>query len=192
MAEMAEQLYVADRDEWREWLKENHESKKEVWLVYYKKRTGKASVPYDDSVEEALCFGWVDSIVKKLDEETFARKFTPRKGESRWSGANKKRVLEMIEQGKMAEAGLKRIKDAKASGEWSKVREAPKGLVIPSCLKEALAMDEKASHYFDKLAYSYKRQAVAWIASAKKEETRERRVAEVIRLFEQNRKLGLK
>lgn len=189
---MAEQLFVSDRDEWREWLKENHESKKEVWLVYYKKRTGKASVPYDDSVEEALCFGWVDSIVKKLDKQTFARKFTPRKGESRWSEANKKRVLEMIEEGKMAEAGLKRIKEAKDSGEWSKVREAPKGLVIPPCLKEALARDEKASHYFDKLAYSYKRQTVAWIASAKKEETRERRVAEVIRLFEQNRKLGLK
>jgi len=117
---MAEELYLAKRDDWRAWLLENHGAKKEVWLIYYKKQTGKPSISYDDSVEEALCFGWVDSIIKKIDYEKFARKFTPRTRRSTWSESNKKRVEKMIREGKMTEAGLSRIKEAKDSGEWFK------------------------------------------------------------------------
>jgi uncharacterized protein YdeI (YjbR/CyaY-like superfamily) len=107
---MTEELYVANRDDWRAWLKENHDARKEVWLIYYKKQTGKPSISYDDSVEEALCFGWVDSIIKKIDDEKFARKFTPRTGKSTWSEANKKRVEKMIREGKMTETGLAKIR----------------------------------------------------------------------------------
>lgn len=164
-------------------------------MIYYKKHTGKPSIPYDDSVEEALCFGWVDSIIKKIDDRKFARKFTPRTDKSRWSEANKKRVEKMIKEGRMTEAGLARIREAKDSGEWFEIPASSRyreRLVVPSYLKDALSANEKASDYFGKLAESYKRNFVGWIDSAKKEETRRRRLAEAIRLLEKNQKLGLK
>ncbi len=88
----SEQLYIRNRQEWREWLEKNHSITKKVWLVYYKTHTGKPSIPYDDSVEEAICFGWIDGIIKKLDDEKFARKFMPRRKNSHWSESNKKRA----------------------------------------------------------------------------------------------------
>ena len=195
MMQMADELHASDRDDWRAWLAQNCNVKKEVWLIYYRKHTGKPSIPYDDSVEEALCFGWVDSIIKKIDDEKFARKFTPRTSKSVWSEANRKRVEKMIKEGKMTEAGLARIREAKASGEWFKPpvsAQYKKRLVIPSYLKDALATNKKASHSFNRLAESYKRNFVGWINSAKKEETRKRRLAEAIELLEQNKKLGMK
>jgi len=118
LKQVVEELYVQNRDEWREWLSRNYDKKSEVWLVYFKKKSGRLSISYEDSVEEALCFGWVDSIIRKIDDEKFARKFTPRKSGSRWSTANKKRVEKMTREGKMTEAGLARVKKAKDSGEW--------------------------------------------------------------------------
>jgi uncharacterized protein YdeI (YjbR/CyaY-like superfamily) len=188
-------LYVSDRDDWRSWLRENHNAKKEVWLIYYKKHAGKPSIPYEDSVEEALCFGWVDSIIKKIDDEKFARKFTPRTGKSIWSEANKKRVERMTREGRMTEAGLTRVKQAKASGKWYKTPVSAryrKELVIPAHLKDELATNKRALENFNKLAESYKRDFVGWIDSAKKEETRRRRIAEAIGLLERNQKLGMK
>lgn len=192
MIEMTEELYVTHRDDWRAWLRENHIVKKEIWLIYYKRHTGKPSMPYDDAVEEALCFGWVDSIIKKIDAEKFARKFTPRTGKSKWSEANKKRAEKMIRERKMTEAGLAKIREAKRSGEWSKIRAARQELVVPSYLEEALAANKKALDNFNNLAHTYKRHFVGWIASAKREETRVRRLAEAIGLLEQNEKLGMK
>jgi uncharacterized protein YdeI (YjbR/CyaY-like superfamily) len=189
---MAEELYVPNRDEWRAWLKENHDIKKAIWLIYYKKHIGKPSIPYDDSVEEALCFGWVDGVIKKLDDEKCARKFTPRKEKSRWSESNKKRAEKMIREGRMTEAGLARITEAKENGEWFKVHEVSKELVVPPFIKTALAQNKKASEFFEKLGNSYKAQIVLWVSSAKKEETRMKRLAEVIGLLKQNKKLGLK
>ena len=92
------QVYFKDRKEWREWLSKNHNIEAGIWLVYYKKETGRTSIEYDDSVEEALCFGWIDSIIKKIDEEKYVRKFTPRKPNSRWSESNKRRVEKMIKE----------------------------------------------------------------------------------------------
>ncbi|MGD0977924.1 MAG: YdeI/OmpD-associated family protein [Candidatus Bathyarchaeia archaeon] len=192
---MTEELYVPNRDDWRAWLKENHDVKKEVWLVYYKKHTGKPSISYDDSVEEALCFGWVDSIVRRLDDEKFARKFTPRSGKSRWSEANRKRVEKMIKEGRMTETGLIRIKEARASGEWLKSNADARyrnGLVIPSYLQDALATNKRALDNFNNLADSYRRNFVLWIDSAKMEKTRKKRVAEAMKLLEQNQKSGMK
>ena len=161
-------------------------------MIYYKKHTGKPRIPYDDAVEEALCFGWIDSIVKKIDDKNFAQKFTPRKGKSNWSEANKKRVRKMIKEGKMTEAGLAKIREAKNSGEWFKTVPARKELVIPPYIEKALATNKKALDNFNNLADTYKRHFVGWITSAKREETRERRLMQAIRLLEQNKKLGMK
>ena len=189
---IADELYVTNRDDWREWLRKNYETEKEIWLIYYKKHTGKPSVPYNDSVEEALCFGWVDSIIKKIDDEKFARKFTPRKSESKWSEANKKRAGKMIKEERMTTSGLTKIRKAKKSGEWFKIPPARKALVIPQYVKEALAKNKKALENFNNLAKSYKRQYVGWISSAKKKETRKRRLTEAVSLLEKNEKLGMK
>lgn len=192
LMKIIDELYVTNRHDWREWLRKNHDTKREVWLIYYKKHTGRLSIPYDDAVEEALCFGWIDSIIKKINNEKFARKFTPRKSKSKWSEANKRRATKMIKEGKITEAGLAKIMEAKKSGEWFKTVPARKELVIPSYMKEALAKNKKALTNFNNLAKSYKKQYVRWITSAKSEETRRRHLAEAIRLLEKNKKLGMK
>ena len=185
-------LLVTNRDDWRAWLRRNHDTEKEIWLIYYKKHTGKPRIPYDDAVEEALCFGWIDSIIKKIDDEKFAQKFTPRKGKSKWSELNKRRARKMVKEDKMTEAGLAKIKDAKNSGEWFKTASVGRELVIPPYMEKALATNKKALGYFNNLANGYKRQLVGWITSAKREETRKRRLTEAINLLEQNKKLGMK
>jgi uncharacterized protein YdeI (YjbR/CyaY-like superfamily) len=188
----ANELYVINRDEWREWLIRNHDTKKEVWLIYYKKHAGKASIPYADSVEEALCFGWIDSIIKRIDDEKFVRKFTPRNAASRWSEANRERARKMIKEGKMTEAGLAKIEEAKKNGEWFKIAPIRKELAIPPYIIETLAKNKKAIYNFNNLAKSYKRQYIGWITSAKRKENRRKRLAEVIKLLEKNEKLGMK
>lgn len=127
--EITKTLYVTNRDEWRAWLSENHGSEKEIWLVYYKKHTRKPTIPYDDAVEEALCFGWIDGIEKRMDEERYAQRFTPRKAKSNWSESNKRRVKKLLEQGKMTEAGLATInkqvlETEEASGSKQKKKSA--------------------------------------------------------------------
>lgn len=107
--EIAKTFYARDRKEWREWLSKNHDKEKEIWLIYYKKASGKKSISYNDAVEEALCFGWIDSIEKSLDSERFAGRFTPRKPNSNWSKSNRERVKRLIREGKMTEAGLRLI-----------------------------------------------------------------------------------
>ncbi len=189
---ITEKLHVTNRDDWRAWLRKNYDTKKEVWLIYYKRHTGKPRIPYDGAVEEALCFGWIDSLVKKIDDEKFAQKFTPRKGKSKWSEANKKRARKMIKEGKMTKAGLAKIREAKSNGEWFKTAPVKKELVIPAYIKKAFATNEKALDNFNNLANGYKRQLVGWITSAKRGETRKRRLTEAIRLLEQNKKLGMK
>jgi len=189
---MTDELYVSNRNDWRAWLRGNHCTKKEVWLIYYKKHIGRPSILYEDSVEEALCFGWVDSIIKRIDEERCARKFTPRTSRSMWSETNKRRAEKMIREGRMVEAGLARVTEAKDNGQWFRTPALRKELVVPSYLKEALTKNSKASDNFSKLSNGYKRQFVDWIDSAKKEETRRKRVEEAVKRLEQNQKLGMK
>jgi len=133
---LTDELYVTNRDDWRQWLRKNYATKKEICLIYYKKHTGKPSIPYDDSVEEALCYGWIDNIIRRIDDEKFARSFTPRKPKSEWSEANKKRARKMIKEGKMTEAGLAKIREAKKTGEWFKETPTKKELVIPKYMKK--------------------------------------------------------
>jgi uncharacterized protein YdeI (YjbR/CyaY-like superfamily) len=168
-------LYVTSRHKWRAWLANHYQSETEVWLLYYKKHTGRLRIPYEHAVEVALCFGWIDSIVKRVDDETFAQKFTPRRDHTNWSALNKQRVRKLIQEGRMTDAGL-----------------AKRDLAVPRFVKQALMASPKAWEYFRKLAPSYRRNCVAWIMDAKKEETRERRLREVVALLEKNKKLGLK
>ncbi len=185
-------LYITNRKDWREWLKINHDSQKEIWLVFYKKHTGKKRIPYEDAVEEALCFGWIDSIVKRIDEEKYAQKFTPRRSNSQWSEVNKKRVMKMIKVKKMTKAGLIKIKQAKKNGKWSEVAANKKEFVLTPDIKKVLTANKKAWENFNKLAPSYKKNYIGWITSAKKKETRDKRLKEALKTLERGKKLGIK
>jgi uncharacterized protein YdeI (YjbR/CyaY-like superfamily) len=186
------QLYVADRDKWRKWLSQHHAKEIGIWLIFYKKGTSKPSLDYDDAVEEALCFGWIDSIIKKIDDQKYARKFTPRKDKSIWSQLNKKRANKMIKQGRMTDAGLAKIKIAKKNGSWNREARPQISFEIPPEFAKALARNKKAKKNFDDLAPSYRKFYIGWIATAKRPETKERRIAESIELLEQGKKLGMK
>jgi len=187
-----QQLYVKTRDEWRKWLSEHHQTERELWLVFFKKETGKPSIEYDASVEEALCFGWVDSIIKKIDAEKYARKFTPRKSGSLWSDSNKKRVKKMIAEGRMTEFGLARIEEANRSGLWDKSPRPDISFEIPEEFERALQQNKEAQEFFQQLAPSYQKQYIAWIVVAKRQETREKRIKESIALLKKGEKLGMK
>jgi len=184
-------LYVTNRNDWRTWLEKNHDTEKEIWLIYYKKHREKPSIPYADSVEEALCFGWIDSIIKRIDDEKFLRKFTPRKDKSKWSELNKKRARKMIKEGKMTEVGLTKI-DQKILDEKEGNPVQKKEFVIPPEIEKKIRKNEKAWKNFNDLAPCYKRQYIGWVASTKKEQTRERRLKELISVLEEGKKLGMK
>jgi uncharacterized protein YdeI (YjbR/CyaY-like superfamily) len=185
-------VYVKSRKEWREWLNQNHDKSNGIWLVFYKKHTGKPTLGYEEAVEEALCFGWIDSIIKKIDAEKYVRKLTPRKADSRWSELNKKRIMKLQKQGLLTEAGIMKVKVAKASGLWDKPDRPEISLDIPRELENALAKNTKAKSFFHQLAPSYQKQFIGWIAVAKRKETKERRLREAIALLEQGEKLGMK
>jgi len=189
---MSLKLYISNRKEWRKWLQENHSSVKEVWLVYYKKHTGKPRIPYEDAVEEALCFGWIDSTIKKIDDEKYCQKFTPRNYKSNWSELNKKRVAKLIKQNKITKAGMSKINAAKKNGEWNKKEERVQEYKMPAELSQLLSTNKKAKEYFNELSPSHKKQYIVWIASGKKNETREKRAIEAIKLLKANQKLGMK
>ena len=125
-------LYVSNRDEWRSWLEKNCNKESVIWLIFYKKHSGKRSVAYSDAIEEALCFGWIDSIIKRFDDEKYIQKFTPRKEKSRWSVLNVRRVREMIKQGRMTDKGLALYKYAEKNEFLPDPDYKPKkDLVIP-------------------------------------------------------------
>jgi uncharacterized protein YdeI (YjbR/CyaY-like superfamily) len=185
-------ICLTTRRDWRDWLSRNHNKEPGVWLVFFKKHTGKPTLEYDEAVEEALCFGWIDSIIKKLDDEKYARKLTPRKINSRWSKLNKLRVSRMIKQGRMTKFGLARVEAAKKSGLWDKTDRPQISYEIPEELKRALESNSRAKAFFEQLAPTYQRQYIGWIQVAKRQETKNLRVKESIRLMEQGKKLGLR
>ena len=186
------QIYLKNRKEWRDWLSKHHESEKDIWLVYYKKGTGRPTIKYGDSVEEALCFGWIDSIIKKIDEEKYMRKFTPRKTDSYWSEPNKQRVAKMIEAGLMTPHGLSKIKAAQKSGLWDKNGRPQLSFEIQPEFEKALQKNSKAKAVFEKLPPSHKKQYLGWIETAKRPETKKKRIKEAIIMLNKGKKLGLK
>jgi len=186
-------LYVKSTNEWRKWLAKNHNKVGEVWLIFFKKKTGKPSIDYEDAVEEALCFGWIDSLVKKIDEERYVRKLTPRKDNSVWSESNKKRVKKVIKEGRMTKFGLRKIIAAKKSGAWNKKIKVPEiSEAIPKDFVTASKKNKKAKDNFDKTTLSHKKRYYMWINLARKKETKEKRIKESIKMLGQEKKLGLK
>lgn len=186
------QLYVPNRDKWREWLGRHYATESGIWLVFYKKEASKPTIDYEAAVEEALCFGWIDSIIKKIDGEKYVRKFTPRKDKSYWSELNKKRSGKMIKAGRMTDAGLAKIEVAKKSGLWGQTGRPKISLDMPLELVKALDKNKKARENFEKLAASYRKHYIGWIQAAKREDTKEKRIRETILLLAKGKRLGLK
>ena len=184
--EITETLYVTNRDDWRIWLEKNHDSKKEIWLIYYKKHTGKPTIPYDDAVEEALCFGWIDSTLKRIDDEKHAQRFSPGNLKSVWAQSNIARVKKMTREGKMTKAGLAKFEYGMKNNQ--QVPTTKEKLIVPKDLKIALKNETKADENFNDLAKSYKIMYVHWINSAKKDQTRKRRIDKAVRLLKDNKK----
>jgi len=186
------QLYITNREQWREWLSRHHATEAEVWLILYKKQTSRPTIAYEAAVKEAICFGWIDGIIKRIDAAKYARKFTPRKDKSKWSQLNKKRANKMIKQGRMTDAGLAKIQTAKKTGLWDQDPRPRISFEVPPEFAKALARSKKARENFDKLAPSYRKYYIGWISVAKMPETKKRRIAESIALLEKGKKLGLK
>ncbi|MCS6848278.1 MAG: YdeI/OmpD-associated family protein [Anaerolineae bacterium] len=178
-------VHPKTRAEWRAWLAEHHQREAGVWLITYKKATGKPRIDYDEAVEEALCFGWVDSKPAKLDDERSMLYFAPRKPGTGWSKHNKERVEKLIAAGLMMPAGLAKVEAAKRDGSWSQL-DAVEALEIPPDLEQALAAYPNARRHFDAFPRSVKRSILEWISNAKKPETRAKRIAETAQLAEQN------
>ncbi len=172
-------FYPPTRADWRKWLQENHATASSVWLVYYKKSSGIPSVSYDEAVEEALCFGWIDSVPNKIDEQSYKQMFSPRKPKSGWSRVNKQRIERLLVNGLMAEAGLAKIEAAKADGSWTKLDEV-ENLIVPPDLQAAFAENPTAAAKFEGFSRSSKRGILEWLLNAKRPETRARRVAEIV------------
>jgi uncharacterized protein YdeI (YjbR/CyaY-like superfamily) len=161
-----------------------------LWLVLYKKHSNQPTISYDEAVEEALCFGWIDGLTKSIDEEKYAVRFTPRKTGSVWSESNKKRVAKMIADGRMTPIGLAKVEEAKRNGEWEKATIREDVSNVPADLKHALQADKTAQQNFEKLAPSHKRQYIYWITEAKRDETRQKRIRETVRMVKAHKRLG--
>jgi uncharacterized protein YdeI (YjbR/CyaY-like superfamily) len=175
------------RKEWRGWLEENHSLKQSVWLVYYKKTTGISSVSYTEAVEEALCFGWIDSTRKSLNEETFMQFFCKRKPNSVWSKVNKGKIQCLMDEGLMAQAGYESIEKAKQNGSWI-ILDDVEDLVIPNDLKKGFDENPGANDFFLTLSRSARKAILQWLVLAKQEATRERRINEIAMLASQKLK----
>jgi uncharacterized protein YdeI (YjbR/CyaY-like superfamily) len=174
------QVRVKTRAAWRRWLEKNHASTGSIWLVIDKKTSG-GKVAYGDAVEEGLCFGWVDSRTRPLDDRSYMLLFSPRKPKSGWSRTNKERVERLIASGRMAEPGLAKIEAAKRDGSWSSL-DTIENLEIPPDLAAALDEDAAARAQFESFTRSARKIILIWIATAKRPETRARRIEETVRL----------
>jgi uncharacterized protein YdeI (YjbR/CyaY-like superfamily) len=183
-------LLVRSLAEWRAWLDEHHASEPGVWLVFYKLHTGVASIDYPGALDEALCYGWVDSLVRRLDERRFARKFTPRRADSRWSAINRDRYAALEASGRVKPAGLERAPTDRNYGPRLPRLSMPARL--PAYIEAALKKHPAAWRQFESLPPSQRRRYFAWIESARREETKTRRLKEAIRLLTAGRELGLK
>lgn len=185
-------VFAKTRSEWRSWLKKHHGAADEAWLVFYKKATGKPSVSYMDSVEEAICFGWIDGLKKGIDDETYTHRFSPRRKNSKWSPANIRIAKKLIAEGKMAAAGLKAFEERKHYAPATLKAIAAKEPPITPDIEWALKKNKKAWKNYNNLAPGYRKRYIQWIAAAKRDDTRERRLKETLEALERNEKPGMK
>jgi len=185
--EIKNKLYVTNRKEWRKWLAKNHKNQKEIWLIYYRKETGKPRIPYDDAVLEALCYGWIDSIVKKIDDERFVQRFSPRKSTSILSQMNKERILELIREKEMTKWGLDAIAHV-----FNPKTDKDEKFKIPKDILKALRADKDAWKYFQKMPAPYQRIRIAYIESYKRDrvDVYKKSLARFIKMTAQNKRIG--
>jgi uncharacterized protein YdeI (YjbR/CyaY-like superfamily) len=177
---------MRSQNDWRKWLEKNHASSCGIWVVFFKDHTGVKTLSYQESLDEALRFGWIDSLIKRLDDDRYARKFTPRKPTSKWSDINRNRWAELKAAGELMPAGLAA---APTENRYGRMPHVPN---LPAYIAKALKADTSAWSFFQTLAPSHRRQYVAWIHTARLPATRDRRIKETIRLLSAGRKLGLK
>jgi uncharacterized protein YdeI (YjbR/CyaY-like superfamily) len=180
MAEL-KKVRPKSRAAWREWLEEHHATSPGIWLVFAKKHAGLPTLTYEDAVQEALCFGWIDSLVKSIDERFHMQMFTPRKPKSRWSATNKARLAKLMKAGVMAPAGLTAVEQAKKSGSW-KGYASVDAMTIPPELKRAIDANPEATNNWPTYSASAQRSFLHMVNDAKRPETREKRVRRVIDL----------
>jgi uncharacterized protein YdeI (YjbR/CyaY-like superfamily) len=178
-------VHPLTREAWRAWLERHHRRGTGVWLVFFRKATGQPRVEYEEAVEEALCFGWIDSKPGKLDEDRSMLWFAPRKPGSGWARPNKRRVERLVLEGRMSAFALERIEAAKRDGSWNRLY-AVEDLVVPDDLVAALAWHPRAAEHFEAFPRSVKRGILEWIVNAKRPETRAKRIAETARMAAAN------
>ncbi len=181
-------LYVTNRNDWRSWLAKNHDKEKEIWLIYYRKSSGKPRISYNDAVEEALCYGWIDSIQKGIDAERFAQRFTPRRSKSSLSEMNKERIRRLIKEGKMTPAGLNAISEIVDIAQF----QDEKLIVAPDIL-EALKADKQAWKNFQKLPESYRRVRIGFLESRRRhgDEAFRKSLRHFVRMTASDKRFGM-
>jgi uncharacterized protein YdeI (YjbR/CyaY-like superfamily) len=196
MAKTRPTLACRTRQEWRDWLQAHHRTVSEIWLVFDKRHTGRSCVAYEDAVEEALCFGWIDSLVARLDDARYVRKFTPRTAESKWSAINRARYARVKARGLLTDAGIARPPTSRLAvppeAPAAAIAAAKDPSALPAYIKKALKANATAWANFERLSPSYRRRYIGWIEYAKRQETREKRLQEVVAVLAAGRKLGLK
>jgi len=174
-------FYPPNSAAWRKWLQKNHLSTNAVWVVFYSKKSGKKTISWSEAVDEALCFGWIDSKKIKIDEETSHQFFSKRKPKSTWSKINKGKIEKLIEKGLMAPAGLAAIEVAKQNGSWTTL-DAVESLEVPADLEKALKQNNGAHEFFNGLRKSTKKAILIWVLMARRPETRQKRITEIAEL----------
>jgi len=184
-------LFFKNRTQWRKWLEQNHDKASEALVIHYRKDSGKKGLNHFEAVEEALCFGWIDSILRRLDNERFVLKYTPRKANSVWSKVNKDKAEQLIKAGLMTPAGMAKIEEAKKNGNWDNAYTSLIKETLPTDLKQALMRNKKAWYNFQKFATTYRNMYTGWLDSAKTDATRQKRIAEIIYRSERNIKPGI-
>ena len=183
-----EVVSFASSKEWRKWLAENHAKSNGVWLRLFKKDSGEESVTYSEALEEALCYGWIDGQVNKYDARSYIQKFTPRRPKSIWSKRNTEITERLLQEGKMKKAGMQQVELAKADGRWQQAYDSSKNMKVPEDFLQQLSKNEKAKAFFDGLnkANLY---AIVWrLQTAKKPETREKRLKEILLMMNEGKK----
>ena len=180
-------FHAKTRIEWRKWLEENHQSEKSIWLIIYRKGSETPSIYYPEAVDEALCFGWIDSKAKPLDNEKFIQFFSKRKEKSVWSNVNKEKIERLTKEGLMTKTGYETIEIAKRNGSWTILDEA-EALIIPEDLDKEFQKRNNAKKYFLSLSRSDNRNILQWLVLAKRKETREKRITEIVELADKNQK----
>jgi uncharacterized protein YdeI (YjbR/CyaY-like superfamily) len=180
MAKPTNPLEFEGRDQWRAWLEMNHATEREAWLLIYKKKYKDLGLALEEAVEEALCFGWIDGTLRTLDERCYALRFSPRTQNSIWSMSNIQRVEKLIAEGKMTHAGMLKVAEAKANGEWEAALRREQVDRIPEDLEEALREREGAVPAYQSLTASRKKQYIYWLQNAKRAETRRRRIQKIV------------